>query len=273
MGAGGQQQCADGVVDDEDLVHVVGVDRSLMMERVLRMEGLRRLKFRRNAFSSKAREVIRCIVYVSVCLGIIAQHAYENYEYSIPRVPRPPVPGVIGLPVTLKRVNENPNKASITCSRSLPPTSKTPLCPPLSHLTLAEHLVVLIIRGREGKASGGSSIRAKASEHNAAAAVHADAAEQQQPTAAGGFTTTDHIQKFLDENKSLILKILENQNSGKAGECAEGRKGKARRGSIRVKTSEHKIQQQQQQPTVAGGFTTTDITTDHIQQTLRNGQD
>ncbi|KAK2970165.1 hypothetical protein RJ640_019633 [Escallonia rubra] len=49
--------------------------------------------------------------------------------------------------------------------------------------------------------------------------------QQQQPTVAGGFTTTnittDHIPQFLDENKSLILKILENQNSGKAGECAE----------------------------------------------------
>ncbi|KAK2970164.1 hypothetical protein RJ640_019632 [Escallonia rubra] len=49
--------------------------------------------------------------------------------------------------------------------------------------------------------------------------------QQQQPNMAGGFTTTnittDHIQQFLDENKSLILKILENQSSGKAGECAE----------------------------------------------------
>ncbi|KAL5712220.1 hypothetical protein ACHQM5_014411 [Ranunculus cassubicifolius] len=33
--------------------------------------------------------------------------------------------------------------------------------------------------------------------------------------------TTDHIQQYLDENKSLILKILENQNSGKMSECAE----------------------------------------------------
>ncbi|XP_010246297.1 PREDICTED: GRF1-interacting factor 1-like isoform X2 [Nelumbo nucifera] len=33
--------------------------------------------------------------------------------------------------------------------------------------------------------------------------------------------TTDHIQQYLDENKSLILKILENQNSGKLSECAE----------------------------------------------------
>lgn len=33
--------------------------------------------------------------------------------------------------------------------------------------------------------------------------------------------TTDHIQQYLDENKSLILKILENQNAGKLSECAE----------------------------------------------------
>ncbi|KAM3360028.1 hypothetical protein BC332_30067 [Capsicum chinense] len=33
--------------------------------------------------------------------------------------------------------------------------------------------------------------------------------------------TTDHIQQFLDENKSLILKIVESQNSGKLSECAE----------------------------------------------------
>ncbi|KAM7496066.1 hypothetical protein LguiA_020480 [Lonicera macranthoides] len=50
--------------------------------------------------------------------------------------------------------------------------------------------------------------------------------KQQQPImAAGPFTanniTTDHIQQYLDENKSLIMKILENQNSGKQGECAE----------------------------------------------------
>ncbi|KAK1421170.1 hypothetical protein QVD17_23312 [Tagetes erecta] len=33
--------------------------------------------------------------------------------------------------------------------------------------------------------------------------------------------TTDHIQQYLDENKSLILKIVENQNSGKMTECVE----------------------------------------------------
>nr|GEW26063.1 GRF1-interacting factor 1-like [Tanacetum cinerariifolium] len=33
--------------------------------------------------------------------------------------------------------------------------------------------------------------------------------------------TTDHIQQYLDENKALILNILENQNTGKFSECAE----------------------------------------------------
>ncbi|KVI05137.1 SSXT-like protein [Cynara cardunculus var. scolymus] len=33
--------------------------------------------------------------------------------------------------------------------------------------------------------------------------------------------TTDHIQQYLDENKSLILKIVESQNTGKITECAE----------------------------------------------------
>ncbi|KAE8720963.1 GRF1-interacting factor 1 [Hibiscus syriacus] len=33
--------------------------------------------------------------------------------------------------------------------------------------------------------------------------------------------TTDHIQQYLDENKSLILKIVESQNSGKLSECAD----------------------------------------------------
>ncbi|KAL8538976.1 hypothetical protein ACS0TY_000834 [Phlomoides rotata] len=36
-----------------------------------------------------------------------------------------------------------------------------------------------------------------------------------------GNVTTDHIQQYLDENKSLILKIVESQNSGKMSECAE----------------------------------------------------
>ncbi|XP_039051822.1 GRF1-interacting factor 1-like [Hibiscus syriacus] len=33
--------------------------------------------------------------------------------------------------------------------------------------------------------------------------------------------TTDHIQQYLDENKLLILKIVESQNSGRLSECAE----------------------------------------------------
>ncbi|KAK8545463.1 hypothetical protein V6N12_026297 [Hibiscus sabdariffa] len=33
--------------------------------------------------------------------------------------------------------------------------------------------------------------------------------------------TTDHIQQYLDENKSLILKIVESQYSGKLSECVE----------------------------------------------------
>ncbi|CAH9065586.1 unnamed protein product [Cuscuta europaea] len=33
--------------------------------------------------------------------------------------------------------------------------------------------------------------------------------------------TSDHIQQYLDENKSLILKIVETQNSGKHAETAE----------------------------------------------------
>ncbi|RZC52227.1 hypothetical protein C5167_020654 [Papaver somniferum] len=48
---------------------------------------------------------------------------------------------------------------------------------------------------------------------------------QMQPMMAAGYNpnnvTTDHIQQYLDENKSLILKILENQNTGKVSECAE----------------------------------------------------
>ncbi|KAK3017028.1 hypothetical protein RJ639_006766 [Escallonia herrerae] len=33
--------------------------------------------------------------------------------------------------------------------------------------------------------------------------------------------TTDIIQQYLDENKTLILRIVENQNTGKLSECAE----------------------------------------------------
>ncbi|KAH9607840.1 hypothetical protein KSS87_018333 [Heliosperma pusillum] len=47
---------------------------------------------------------------------------------------------------------------------------------------------------------------------------------QMQPMMASYYSnnvTTDHIQQYLDENKSLILKIVESQNSGKLNECAE----------------------------------------------------
>ncbi|KAF7826237.1 GRF1-interacting factor 3-like [Senna tora] len=33
--------------------------------------------------------------------------------------------------------------------------------------------------------------------------------------------TTEQIQKYLDENKKLILAILDNQNLGKLAECAQ----------------------------------------------------
>ncbi|KQJ86678.1 GRF1-interacting factor 3 [Brachypodium distachyon] len=39
-------------------------------------------------------------------------------------------------------------------------------------------------------------------------------------TPAGGLST-EQIQKYLDENKQLILAILENQNLGKLAECAQ----------------------------------------------------
>ncbi|KAG5232663.1 GRF1-interacting factor [Salix suchowensis] len=47
---------------------------------------------------------------------------------------------------------------------------------------------------------------------------------QMQPMMAAYYpsnVTTDHIQQYLDENKSLILKIVESQNLGKLSECAE----------------------------------------------------
>ncbi|KAE9611981.1 hypothetical protein Lal_00048914 [Lupinus albus] len=47
---------------------------------------------------------------------------------------------------------------------------------------------------------------------------------QMQPMMAAYYpnnVTTDHIQQYLDENKSLILKIVESQSSGKLNECAE----------------------------------------------------
>ncbi|CAM8973492.1 unnamed protein product [Rhodiola kirilowii] len=50
---------------------------------------------------------------------------------------------------------------------------------------------------------------------------------QHQMTNPSGFTfpteplTTEQIQKLLDENKQLIMMILENQNLGKLAECAQ----------------------------------------------------
>ncbi|KAA8533549.1 hypothetical protein F0562_031017 [Nyssa sinensis] len=41
------------------------------------------------------------------------------------------------------------------------------------------------------------------------------------PLAPPNTITTEQIQKYLDENKNLILAILENQNLGKLTECAE----------------------------------------------------
>ncbi|XP_077248113.1 SSXT family protein [Tasmannia lanceolata] len=47
---------------------------------------------------------------------------------------------------------------------------------------------------------------------------------QMQPMMGGyppNAVTTDIIQQYLDENKDLILKILDNQNAGRLSECAE----------------------------------------------------
>ncbi|KAJ4814500.1 GRF1-interacting factor 3 [Rhynchospora pubera] len=41
------------------------------------------------------------------------------------------------------------------------------------------------------------------------------------PVVAPANITTEQIQKYLDENKQLILAILENQNLGKLSECAQ----------------------------------------------------
>jgi len=43
---------------------------------------------------------------------------------------------------------------------------------------------------------------------------------QHMATYAGSNITTELIQKYLDENKQLILAILDNQNLGKLNECA-----------------------------------------------------
>ncbi|KAF0894928.1 hypothetical protein E2562_004928 [Oryza meyeriana var. granulata] len=50
-------------------------------------------------------------------------------------------------------------------------------------------------------------------------AMPAGAAAAAVPPAAG--ITTEQIQKYLDENKQLILAILENQNLGKLAECTK----------------------------------------------------
>lgn len=44
--------------------------------------------------------------------------------------------------------------------------------------------------------------------------------QQQMANYAGTSITTELIQKYLDENKQLILAILDNQNLGKLNECA-----------------------------------------------------
>ncbi|KAL8210575.1 hypothetical protein R6Q57_005012 [Mikania cordata] len=54
-----------------------------------------------------------------------------------------------------------------------------------------------------------------------AAAPDSDAAHDMMAAYYPTNVTTDHIQQYLDENKSLILKIVESQNSGKIAECAE----------------------------------------------------
>uniref|UniRef100_A0A165ZMN0 SS18 N-terminal domain-containing protein n=2 Tax=Daucus carota subsp. sativus TaxID=79200 RepID=A0A165ZMN0_DAUCS len=49
--------------------------------------------------------------------------------------------------------------------------------------------------------------------------------QQQQPSAMksapspSNLVTTEQIQKYLEENKNLILAILEHQNQGKVAEC------------------------------------------------------
>ncbi|CAM8887087.1 unnamed protein product [Rhodiola kirilowii] len=45
--------------------------------------------------------------------------------------------------------------------------------------------------------------------------------QQMMPAMPPAIMTTDQIQKCLDENKKLILAILENQNLGKLTECAQ----------------------------------------------------
>ncbi|KAI6685018.1 hypothetical protein NL676_030931 [Syzygium grande] len=79
-------------------------------------------------------------------------------------------------------------------------------------LTRALH--VGYIKG-EGSLETGSSVFKEMQQH----------LMQMQPMMAAAYypnnVTTDHIQQYLDENKSLILKIVESQNCGKLSECAE----------------------------------------------------
>jgi hypothetical protein len=44
--------------------------------------------------------------------------------------------------------------------------------------------------------------------------------QQQMAAYASSTISTELIQKYLDENKQLILAILDNQNLGKLNECA-----------------------------------------------------
>ncbi|KAF3589713.1 hypothetical protein F2Q69_00025594 [Brassica cretica] len=41
------------------------------------------------------------------------------------------------------------------------------------------------------------------------------------PSIPSSNITTEQIQKYLDENKKLIMAIMENQNLGKLAECAQ----------------------------------------------------
>ncbi|XP_042420140.1 GRF-interacting factor 1-like [Zingiber officinale] len=59
--------------------------------------------------------------------------------------------------------------------------------------------------------------------------------------------TTDIIQQYLDENKQLILAILDNQNAGKADECAENQ-AKLQRNLMYLAAI---ADNQQQAPTIA----------------------
>uniref|UniRef100_A0A453K3P0 SS18 N-terminal domain-containing protein n=2 Tax=Aegilops tauschii subsp. strangulata TaxID=200361 RepID=A0A453K3P0_AEGTS len=60
---------------------------------------------------------------------------------------------------------------------------------------------------------------ARAAAMQQAMPMPAAAAAPGMPPSAG--LSTEQIQKYLDENKQLILAILENQNLGKLAECAQ----------------------------------------------------